>query len=42
MSGLYRSQVPSGASTGVYEAVELRDQGSEYMGKGELPLSDDQ
>lgn len=26
--------VPSGASTGVYEAVELRDGGERYMGKG--------
>ncbi|MEM6427902.1 MAG: phosphopyruvate hydratase [Deinococcota bacterium] len=26
--------VPSGASTGVHEAVELRDGGSRYMGKG--------
>lgn len=29
-----RAAVPSGASTGAYEAVELRDGGSEYMGKG--------
>ena len=33
--GMYRSQVPSGASTGIYEAVELRDKGKAYMGKGE-------
>ncbi|MBQ2943411.1 MAG: phosphopyruvate hydratase [Ruminococcus sp.] len=26
--------VPSGASTGEYEAVELRDKGNDYMGKG--------
>ena len=26
--------VPSGASTGIYEAVELRDGGKRYMGKG--------
>lgn len=26
--------VPSGASTGIYEALELRDGGSAYMGKG--------
>ncbi|CAM9384576.1 unnamed protein product [Ascophyllum nodosum] len=32
--GLFRASVPSGASTGVYEAVELRDGGSLYMGKG--------
>ncbi|MGB1216258.1 MAG: phosphopyruvate hydratase [Saprospiraceae bacterium] len=29
-----RAAVPSGASTGKYEAVELRDGGSRYMGKG--------
>lgn len=29
-----RGAVPSGASTGAYEAVELRDGGSEYGGKG--------
>ncbi|MEM1270803.1 MAG: phosphopyruvate hydratase [Bacteroidota bacterium] len=29
-----RAAVPSGASTGEYEAVELRDGGSTYMGKG--------
>lgn len=29
-----RSLVPSGASTGEYEAVELRDGGERYMGKG--------
>ena len=29
-----RAAVPSGASTGAYEAVELRDGGSEYGGKG--------
>jgi len=32
--GLFRASVPSGASTGAYEAVELRDGGSTYMGKG--------
>ena len=31
---LGRAAVPSGASTGAYEAVELRDGGSRYMGKG--------
>lgn len=30
----YRAAVPSGASTGVYEALELRDGGKEYLGKG--------
>ena len=29
-----RAIVPSGASTGEYEAVELRDGGSRYLGKG--------
>ena len=32
----YGVQVPSGASTGIYEAAELRDGGSRYMGKGVL------
>ncbi|XP_020208836.1 enolase, partial [Cajanus cajan] len=31
-----RAAVPSGASTGVYEALELRDGGSDYLGKGVL------
>ena len=31
-----RAAVPSGASTGEYEAVELRDGGKEYLGKGGL------
>ncbi len=31
---LGRAAVPSGASTGEHEAVELRDGGKEYMGKG--------
>ena len=31
---LGRAAVPSGASTGAFEAVELRDGGSEYGGKG--------
>ncbi|OPX10753.1 enolase, partial [Mycobacterium sp. AT1] len=29
-----RAAVPSGASTGEHEAVELRDGGSRYLGKG--------
>ncbi|KAL6529559.1 phosphopyruvate hydratase [Orobanche gracilis] len=34
---LYRSAVPSGASTGIYEALELRDGDKEvYAGKGVL------
>ncbi|CAN1357103.1 Enolase 1 [Linum perenne] len=31
---LARAAVPSGASTGIYEALELRDGGSDYLGKG--------
>lgn len=31
-----RAAVPSGASTGIHEAVELRDQAEAYMGKGVL------
>ena len=31
-----RAAVPSGASTGAYEAVELRDGGDAFMGKGVL------
>ncbi|MFB9120303.1 phosphopyruvate hydratase [Bergeyella porcorum] len=31
-----RAAVPSGASTGEHEAVELRDGGDEYLGKGVL------
>jgi hypothetical protein len=39
--GRYRAAVPSGASTGVHEAVELRDGvKSEYMGKGPSFLSE--
>jgi len=34
--GLFRASVPSGASTGIYEAVELRDGGKRYSGKGVL------
>ena len=29
-----RAAVPSGASTGEFEATELRDGGSEWLGKG--------
>ena len=29
-----RAAVPSGASTGAFEAAELRDGGSRYLGKG--------
>ena len=34
--GIFRAIVPSGASTGVHEALELRDGGDRYMGKGVL------
>ncbi|WP_215508682.1 phosphopyruvate hydratase [Peptoniphilus sp. EMRHCC_23] len=32
--GFGRAIVPSGASTGAYEAIELRDGGDRYLGKG--------
>jgi enolase len=35
-----RAAVPSGASTGEHEAVELRDGGNSYMGKGVLKAVD--
>ena len=35
-----RAAVPSGASTGEHEAVELRDGGKYYMGKGVLNAID--
>ncbi|WNF36521.1 phosphopyruvate hydratase [Bacillaceae bacterium IKA-2] len=35
-----RAMVPSGASTGEHEAVELRDGGNRYMGKGVLKAVD--
>jgi enolase len=39
--GLFRAMVPSGASTGVHEALELRDgDKSRYMGKGVLKAVD--
>ncbi|NVJ99010.1 MAG: phosphopyruvate hydratase, partial [Alphaproteobacteria bacterium] len=34
--GFGRAAVPSGASTGAHEAVELRDGGGRYRGKGVL------
>mmetsp|Transcript_17178 Transcript_17178/g.19865 ORF Transcript_17178/g.19865 Transcript_17178/m.19865 type:complete len:477 (-) Transcript_17178:843-2273(-) len=34
--GMFRASVPSGASTGAYEACELRDGGDRYLGKGVL------
>lgn len=33
-SGIFRGIVPSGASTGKHEALELRDNKKEYLGKG--------
>ena len=36
----YRSAVPSGASTGIYEALELRDGGKAFGGKGVLKAVD--
>ncbi len=39
--GNFRSSVPSGASTGIYEAVELRDgDKNRYLGKGVLKAVD--
>lgn len=35
-AGIHRAEVPSGASTGVYEALELRDGGQSHHGKGVL------
>ena len=36
LPGLFRAAVPSGASTGIYEALELRDGDKQrYLGKGE-------
>ncbi len=35
-----RASVPSGASTGKYEAVELRDNNKKYLGKGVLKAVD--
>ncbi len=32
--GIFRASVPSGASTGVHEALELRDGGTAFLGKG--------
>ncbi|MBL4639986.1 MAG: phosphopyruvate hydratase, partial [Kordiimonadaceae bacterium] len=38
--GFGRAAVPSGASTGAHEAVELRDGGGRYRGKGVLNAVD--
>jgi len=40
LGALGRAAVPSGASTGEHEAVELRDGGSDFMGKGVLKAVD--
>ncbi len=34
--GFFRAIVPSGASTGIHEALELRDKDKRYLGKGVL------
>merc|ERR1712033_32813 len=34
MGGIFRAAVPSGASTGIYEALELRDKAETWHGKG--------
>merc|ERR1712112_793022 len=34
MGGIFRAAVPSGASTGIYEALELRDKADTWHGKG--------
>lgn len=31
---MFRAMVPSGASTGIYEALEMRDGEDRYLGKG--------
>jgi len=38
--GLFRAAVPSGASTGIHEALELRDNEKGYHGKGVLKAID--
>ena len=38
--GLFRAAVPSGASTGIYEALEMRDKvKTEWLGKGSFHLT---
>jgi enolase len=40
-TGTYRAACPSGASTGIYEALELRDgDNKNYFGKGVLKALD--
>ena len=36
--GIFRAAVPSGASTGIYEALELRDKADTWYGTFILPL----
>ncbi len=38
--GVFRADVPSGASTGTFEALEKRDGGNRYRGKGVLTAVD--
>jgi enolase len=38
--GMFRSAVPSGASTGIHEALEMRDKEATYHGKGVLKAVD--
>ena len=37
--GIFRAAVPSGASTGIYEALELRDKAATWHGKGVSKVS---
>ena len=37
-NGIFRSMVPSGASAGRHEALELRDKNTRYLGKGILKV----
>ena len=38
--GVFRAAVPSGASTGIYEALELRDKGSDLFRPQKMILLD--
>ena len=38
--GVFRAAVPSGASTGIYEALELRDKGSNFSRPQKMILLD--
>jgi hypothetical protein len=37
--GIFRAAVPSGASTGIYEALELRDKADTWHGKGVMKVT---